>query len=63
VVNVRKRGGKEEPEELIASIRSLGIIRPLLVRPNCGGFGPWPGNGWPSFYLEVDRRTKPEMRL
>jgi len=37
-VNVRKHGGKEELDELIASIRSLGVIQPLLVRPNCDGF-------------------------
>lgn len=37
-VNVRKHGGEEELDELIASIRSLGVIQPLLVRPNCEGF-------------------------
>lgn len=36
--NVRKRGGKDELDELIASIRSLGVIQPLLVRPNGKGF-------------------------
>ena len=36
-VNVRKHGGKNVAE-LIASIRSLGVIQPLLVRPNCEGF-------------------------
>jgi ParB family chromosome partitioning protein len=34
-VNVRKHGAAEGLEELIASIRSLGLIQPLLVRPNC----------------------------
>lgn len=36
-VNVRRRGGKEIAD-LLPSIRSLGIIQPLLVRPNCDGF-------------------------
>jgi len=37
-LNVRKRGAEEDLGELIASIRSLGVIQPLLVRPNCDGF-------------------------
>jgi ParB family chromosome partitioning protein len=37
-VNVRKRGAEEDLAELIASIRSLGVIQPLLVRPNCEGY-------------------------
>jgi len=37
-VNVRKHGAGDELRELIASIRSLGVIQPLLVRPNCEGF-------------------------
>jgi ParB family chromosome partitioning protein len=37
-VNVRKRGADEDLGELIASIRSLGVIQPLLVRPNCEGY-------------------------
>ncbi|MET4518227.1 ParB/RepB/Spo0J family partition protein [Bradyrhizobium sp. I1.7.5] len=37
-VNVRKRGAGEDLGELIASIRSLGVIQPLLVRPNCEGY-------------------------
>lgn len=37
-MNVRKHGGKDELDELIASIRSLGVIQPLLVRPNSEGF-------------------------
>ena len=36
-INVRKKGG-EELSDLIPSIRSLGILQPLLVRPNCEGF-------------------------
>ena len=36
-VNVRRRGGKEIAD-LLPSIRSLGVIQPLLVRPNCEGF-------------------------
>ena len=36
-VNVRKHGGKDV-SDLVASIRSLGVIQPLLVRPNCEGF-------------------------
>lgn len=35
--NVRRHGGKEVAD-LVASIRSLGVIQPLLVRPNCEGF-------------------------
>ncbi|MEO0383195.1 MAG: ParB/RepB/Spo0J family partition protein [Pseudomonadota bacterium] len=33
-VNVRKHGGKDIAD-LMPSIRSLGLIQPLLVRPNC----------------------------
>lgn len=33
-VNVRKHGGKDIAD-LVPSIRSLGLIQPLLVRPNC----------------------------
>ena len=36
-LNVRKKGGKDIAD-LLPSIRSLGIIQPLLVRPNCEGF-------------------------
>ena len=36
-VNVRSTGAKEIAD-LLPSIRSLGIIQPLLVRPNCEGF-------------------------
>ncbi|MEM0987356.1 MAG: ParB/RepB/Spo0J family partition protein [Pseudomonadota bacterium] len=36
-VNVRKRGGKDV-EDLVPSIRSIGLIQPLLVRPNCEGY-------------------------
>lgn len=36
-INVRKKGGKEIAD-LVPSIRSLGLIQPLLVRPNCEGF-------------------------
>lgn len=37
-LNVRKRGAENDLGELIASIRSLGVIQPLLVRPNCDGY-------------------------
>ena len=37
-VNVRKKGGKEIAD-LLPSIRSLGLLQPLLVRKNCEGFG------------------------
>lgn len=36
-LNVRKKGGKDI-DDLVPSIRSLGVIQPLLVRPNCEGF-------------------------
>jgi ParB family transcriptional regulator, chromosome partitioning protein len=36
-VNVRKHGGKNV-DDLVTSIRKLGILQPLLVRPNCEGF-------------------------
>jgi len=36
-LNVRKRGGGEV-DDLVPSIRAIGIIQPLLVRPNCEGF-------------------------
>lgn len=42
-VNVRKHGAQEDLGELIASIRSLGVIQPLLVRPNCEGYEVIPG--------------------
>lgn len=37
-LNVRKHGAAEGLNELKASIRSIGLIQPLLVRPNCEGF-------------------------
>lgn len=36
-INVRKKGGKDV-SDLIPSIRSLGVLQPLLVRPNCEGY-------------------------
>ena len=36
-INVRKIGGKDIAD-LVPSIRSLGLLQPLLVRPNCEGF-------------------------
>lgn len=36
-VNVRKKGGNNIAD-LLPSIRSLGVLQPLLVRPNCDGF-------------------------
>jgi len=36
-LNVRKKG-KAEIADLLPSIRALGILQPLLVRPNCEGF-------------------------
>jgi ParB family transcriptional regulator, chromosome partitioning protein len=36
-INVRKHGGKNV-DDLVTSIRKLGILQPLLVRPNCEGF-------------------------
>ncbi len=36
-INVRKVGGKT-CADLVPSIKSLGLIQPLLVRPNCEGF-------------------------
>jgi len=36
-INVRKRGGKDTAD-LLPSIRSVGLLQPLLVRPNCEGF-------------------------
>ncbi|MGJ8527438.1 ParB/RepB/Spo0J family partition protein [Maritalea sp.] len=36
-INVRKIGAKEV-SDLVPSIKSLGIIQPLLVRKNCDGF-------------------------
>lgn len=36
-VNVRKRGGKDMAD-LLPSIRSIGLLQPLLVRPNGDGF-------------------------
>lgn len=36
-INVRKRGGKAVAD-LLPSIRSVGLLQPLLVRPNCEGF-------------------------
>lgn len=36
-LNVRKRGG-DDVDDLVPSIRAIGIIQPLLVRPNCEGF-------------------------
>ena len=36
-VNVRKRGGKDVAD-LVTSIGALGLLQPLLVRPNCEGY-------------------------
>lgn len=36
-LNVRKHGQKDG-RDLVPSIKSMGIIQPLLVRPNCEGF-------------------------
>ncbi len=36
-INVRKKGGKDIAD-LLPSIRSLGILQPLLVRKNCEGY-------------------------
>ncbi|WP_196814929.1 ParB/RepB/Spo0J family partition protein [Mesorhizobium sp. L2C067A000] len=36
-LNVRKQGHKDV-DDLLPSIRSLGILQPLLVRPHCEGF-------------------------
>ncbi|MEM6914152.1 MAG: ParB/RepB/Spo0J family partition protein, partial [Pseudomonadota bacterium] len=36
-VNVRKHG-TVNGDDLIPSIRAMGVIQPLLVRPNCDGF-------------------------
>lgn len=36
-LNVRKHGHKNG-DDLIPSIKSLGVLQPLLVRPNCEGF-------------------------
>lgn len=36
-VNVRKHGGKK-CADLVTSIRALGLLQPLLVRPNCEGY-------------------------
>lgn len=36
-VNVRKKGG-DEVDDILPSIRSLGLLQPLLVRPNCEGY-------------------------
>lgn len=36
-LNVRKVGAKNV-DDLIASIRTMGVLQPLLVRPNCEGF-------------------------
>ncbi|RDJ21067.1 ParB/RepB/Spo0J family partition protein [Bosea caraganae] len=36
-LNVRKHGG-EDVSDLVPLIRKLGVLQPLLVRPNCEGF-------------------------
>lgn len=36
-INVRKKGAKDV-DDLTASIRAIGLIQPILVRPNCEGF-------------------------
>lgn len=42
-LNVRKHGG-DDLGDLIPSIRSIGVIQPLLVRKNCEGFEVIAGN-------------------
>lgn len=36
-INVRKKGAKDIAD-ILPSIRSLGLLQPLLVRPNCEGY-------------------------
>ena len=36
-INVRKKGGGDI-DDLVPSIRSIGVLQPLLVRQNCEGF-------------------------
>lgn len=36
-VNVRKKGA-HQIDDLLPSIRAIGLIQPILVRPNCEGF-------------------------
>jgi len=36
-LNVRKKGAKDIAD-LVPSIRSLGLLQPLLVRQNCEGY-------------------------
>lgn len=36
-VNVRKKGAKDV-SDLVPSIKALGLLQPLLVRPNCEGY-------------------------
>lgn len=36
-LNVRRKGGKDHAD-LLPSIRAMGLLQPLLVRPNCDGF-------------------------
>ena len=36
-INVRKKGAKEIAD-LVPSIQSLGLLQPLLMRPNCEGY-------------------------
>ena len=36
-LNVRKKGAKDI-DDLVPSIRSLGLLQPLLVRQNCEGY-------------------------
>lgn len=37
----RRHFGEEEVEELAASIRELGVLQPILVRPAPGALGEW----------------------
>ena len=58
-VNVRKVGAKET-SDLVPSIKSLGLLQPLLVRPNCEGFEIVAGQRRYHALLKISEDETPE---
>ena len=58
-VNVRKVGAKETGD-LVPSIKSLGLLQPLLVRPNCEGYEIVAGQRRYHALLEIAEGETPE---
>ncbi|MEP1577203.1 ParB/RepB/Spo0J family partition protein [Roseibium album] len=59
-LNVRKTGGKDVAD-LVPSIKSLGVLQPLLVRKNCEGYEIVAGQRRYHALLEIAEAENPEL--